>query len=105
MLEVYYIDVGVPQIIRAQLCSTPNDECFYLNFGEPVNHTIILYWHKIHADNRVSAVKLIRHQGTILYDAEKVRFNELGPACYMEKEGIAGPVRMMTKEYLRGVFG
>jgi predicted transcriptional regulator len=65
----------------------------------------INYWHRVHSDGRISAVKLIKHQGEILYEAEKVNFDDLGPACYMEKERVLGPVRIVTREYLRGAFG
>jgi hypothetical protein len=103
MIAVYYVDVGVPQIIRAQLCAKPNNECFYLSFGGADMY--INYWYKVHADGRISAVKLIKHQDEVLYEAQRVHFNDLGPACCMEKESVGGPVRMLTREYLHGVFG
>jgi len=103
MIEVYYVDMGVPQIIQAQLCANPSNECFYLCFGDA--NMYINYWHKVHSDGRISAVKLIKHKDQVLYEAAGVHFNDLGPAFCMEQESAAGPVRLLTREYLHGLFG
>jgi hypothetical protein len=103
MLEVHYLDQGIPQIIKAQLVSPPTTHFFYLSLGEA--DMSIVYWHKTHGDGRVSAVKLIKQEDHTIYENEGLAFDYAHTEFLSQERAGDRPTRMITREYLSGMFG
>jgi len=103
LLEVHYLDQGIPQIIKAQLVSNANAHFFYLSFGKADMN--IVYWHKTHADGRVSAVKIIKHGDEVIYANENLAFDYDHTEFLSRERAGERPIRMITREYLSGLFG
>jgi len=102
-LEVHYLDVGLSQIIEARLNSRPTKDAFYLSIDD--NDLNIAYWHNVHPDGRISAVRLIRYNGHEMYRNEDVPFSYEHARHYAPRVKHYGPIRVMTREYLSGQFG
>ncbi len=102
-IEVQYVDLGLPQIMQGKLNSSPSDSAFYVSLDE--THMNIVYWYNTHADGRVSGVKLIKYAGDVVYRNNELPFDYDIAERYEQGQHISGPIRMMTREYLKGVFG
>jgi len=102
-LEVHYLDVGLSQIIEARLNSVPTKDAFYLSIDD--NDLNRAYWHNVHPDGRISAVRLIRYHGREMYRNEDVPFSYERARRYAPSTKHYGPIRVMTREYLSGQFG
>jgi len=103
LLEVHYIDFGLPQILEAKLYAPPNDNIFYISLDE--SDLNIVYWYNRHMDGRLSGVRMIKRGGNILYRNDTLPF-DYDRAEHLEyHQGLRGPTRMMTREYLSGKFG
>ncbi len=102
-IEVHYVDAGLPQIVHAALASQPNSMFFYLSlYGVDMN---IVYWNKAHSEGRISAVKMIKAGGEIIYCNDEVFFETSRAVRLDRRAPFKGPVRRMTREYLSGAFG
>jgi hypothetical protein len=102
-LEVHYLDAGLSQILEARLNSFPTKDAFYLSVED--NDLNIAYWHNVHPDGRISAVRLIRYNGQELYRNDNVPFSYEQAKRYVRGLKYHGPIRVMTREYLSGQFG
>jgi hypothetical protein len=103
VIEVHYLDLGLPQIVRARLNSRPTGEAFYVSLnGSDMN---IVYWENRHSDGRVSGVRMIKQQDQVLYNNEGVPFDYGAAEKHDDAYTTPGPMRRLTREYLSGAFG
>lgn len=103
IIEVHYIDAGRCGIETGRLYSKPTQSSFYLSSDGLDMH--IVYWYTTHSDGRISAVKLIKHSDTVLYSNDGLDFDYEHVHLCGHITVSCGPIRMMTQEYLNGVFG
>jgi hypothetical protein len=102
-LEVHYLDQGSPQVMEAELASRPNDHFFYLTLDK--TDMSIVYWYTPHADGRLSGVKLIKKGDSVLYENNQIEFDYERAEFFSNEHPVNKPMRMITREYLTGMFG
>jgi len=73
IIEVHYLNQGVPKIEKSVLKFAPCDESFYI--GDSIGYHIV-HWDRIDANNKRDIVKLILDEkGTKIYENHAVPFD------------------------------
>ena len=102
-LELHYLDAGMPQIETARLLTMPTGHFFYMSYDGINQH--IVYWYARHNDGRISGVKRIVHEGQTIYENDDLPFDQGVADEFKIARASSGPSRIMTREYLSGMFG